>query len=656
MDPPAPVIPLPPLPPVPPAPASAEEPKEEPKEEVKRGFIEKLTNFVKEQPWSKVQLYIAGAIGIAFIIQYCVLILSVLFRKRMMEIPNSEYEDLSRKDTQMRVVNTMNLNPLGQKVPYPWLVYFSFVSSVFVALGFFILIIKMFYTKSMPGYAEFKRLQKLQERTQRLISSLEEQDGLLGEIDAEDYEGGDDAKKANQEKVTSSIQTLTDIAGTIDSAIYAANDETTPTSNASAQPGAPSAPSADSLDKEVNKIDTTATSLIRELQGKYKKAKNSEKARTKKEPGFFQKMLNKTKQKKDSEEDKKPDAETEDAKKDNVEKPENDATPDAAPDAKPDGPDTRPAPAQVQAGGDTSRVPPAGKFTPNYALLGPIVAGGFVIMITGVWSFASFITKVQEIKNMSSDKDYEKIIKENIPRNREYLAALKLFVLSYSKVNPYNWPPRIINQSFDADSDVDEVVKMIFMYRLASHYVRNIAMLETDSKSYAANAINKQASQVGAMADEIGGFLGIMATLYVTDMAPHKRFKGDKPFDDVRALSELFHCPKDRCPMGQVTFADMYRRNASEITRKLDDISLRLSNIVDSPTYQQRIATQYKIASDFLDTFTNLTVYVPTGMIIATSIYCWVYVEKKKLRNALCGASAGLALLPFIIRMFFDWK
>lgn len=575
--------------------ATAAPPAQPAPEEPQIGFFEKLLNHIRDKPWSVIQLYVMGLVGIAFTLQYIVVIMAMLFHKRLMQIPDSEYEDLSRKDAHMLFVRIMNMNPLGLIVPYPWLVYISLFSAILVLFGFIIMAIKVLFSRSSAGFGNFKRLGKDGSRVAKLVKELEEQENKFHDIDPVDYEGNAPAIAANKATIKKHLDELHNLASTIEAAVSSANEEE-----------APAATQNTSVEAALNKIDIPISTFIKDIKAKAEKAKRDNKYRLKKE--------------------------------------------------KKDAKETAKAETVVQSGG--ADMPDGGKYTPNFAVLAPVSGVGLILMVSGIWTFAAFVSKVQEVRKMSDDAAYEKIIKENIPRNREFLEALREFVLGSTKINPYTWPPRTIELSFftNNESDIDEVVKMMFLYRLASHYVKNIASLENESKRYAAKAVSKRASEVGAMADNIANFLGIMATLYVTDMAPLKRFKGDKAYDDIGALTELFRCNKDKCPLGKVSFLDFYRKRSTDIQTKLEIISNKLSNIVDSPTYSQRLVSQYKIASNFLETFTILNVTAPVGVIVIMTGYCWLKIESKKTRNAVCATMLVFALLPFIIPAFVEWR
>jgi len=767
-----------------------------------------------------IQLYMAGLIGVAFILQYGVMVLALLFKKRLDQIPGGEYEDLGRKDSQMMVVRVMNINPLGINVPYPWLVYASTLSALLCLLAFSLMAIKMFY-KSGPGgdmASYHKTLVQLEKRVASMKTSLENEKGLLN-FDVKDYADQDDVG----EKIETMLSSIIKLSDDIEDEKNKVNDESTPSEA--------SPPLNSNLAISVGEVETKARELVRDVKDKYNKAKRAAKERERKEGkggllggllgkkkeegendgeattadkgGLFGNMFNnlKSSPKNDAESkgESKNDAPVDEneidvdidgsdeadapakdgeadapAKDGEADAPANDGEADApAKDGEADAP-AKDGPAkrpdfkkyitqiedllrQKRGGGFFSRktepklpedpiaaanaiwqnlkndkrfnlndnmsmtrfvnafsihlrnlgeklennykssadatnfvnlqnavadinnemtdymnieisqrgmevngggnIPAGGNFTPNYTFLAPIAAAGLIMTCTGLYTFISFVMKVQEIGSMSNDATYEGIIKENIPRSPEFLEALKEFALGSTKVNPYTWPPRTINMSFDPDneSDVDEIVKMMFMYRLASHFVKNIAMLETESKSYAAQSLTKRASQAGAMAEDIGSFFGMMATEYVTDMAPLKRFKGDVAYDDVGAMTELLRCPDDKCPVGEVTFADMYRNKSDEITRKLDEISFRLATIVDSSSYTQRLVTQYKIASEYIDTFMTMNVYVPLGMLLLLVVYVAMYIENRKTRKLAICMLFVFMVVPYIIRYFVDW-
>ena len=763
------------------------------------GKFKRFMNYIRDTPWSIIQLFVVALIGVSFIIQYGIVVMSLLFEKRLNQIPDSEYEDLSRKDAHMMVIRTMNMNPLGLNVPYPWLVYASLLSALFAFLAFAILGIKSIYTRGAPGFGALKSLTNAQETVTKLIKKLEEQIELLGKVEEQDYdkEGEADTLKSTLSTIEKLVTSLEKLSMVIDTAITDANDETKvmPPSTESVIMG------------QVQTLDKQAKDIMSAAKSKISQAKRLEKMRNRKtsKGGLFGGLFKKdTKAEETGEKageggEKEGEGAAERADEKAKEAPKASIfgifknTKIAQPSQKKDteGRDFKQYITQIkdllrkkQGGGFFSRkepalpedpieaanalwqklendkrfnlndnmsmtrfvnafnihlqdlgkeldknnkstdefvslqnavaginsemtdnmnieisqskmegnrdsynqqrtvldaagstassilnffqggggaedmLPGAGKYTPNYALLAPIAGAGLILMITGITTFATFMVKVKDMGNISSDAEYEGIIKENVPRSSEYLEALKDFALGTAKVNPYTWPPRIISMSFDIDNEshVDEIVKMMFMYRLASHYVKNIAMLEGESKKYAADALAKRADLLGSRAESIGAFFGVMATVYVTDMAPYKRFKGEKSYDDVGAMTDMLRCLDNKCPTGEVTFTDMYRKHAETITRKLDEISFRLSSIVDSASYSQRMVMQYKIASDYLDMFDTLNVLVPLGLILMMSMYAWAYIEISKTRRVVAGSLLILAIVPFVIRYFVEWK
>lgn len=593
------------------------------------GFLEKLLTYIRDQPWSVVQLYAVGLIGVGCIIQYGVMILNLLFRKRLNQVPDSEYEDLSRKDETMMVVRIMNMNPMAASLPYPWLVYITAFSCVLVLAAYFILLIKMLYNKSAKGYDTYKGLNNNMNRLQKVRSTLEDLDTSLEDIEPIYYDGGESALQDDKKTVQSMLDESAQIESKINAGIFRANDEVFK------EPLPDDNNPNESIAAELNKLEGTSMEAI------VRRVKKAKDAKWKRNGGILGAIgIKKTEEKKAEARKKEGEAEKKEAEAEREQ--------ERVPLLGKAGPTS----------GGAITAPNAGRFTPNYALLLPFLGIGLVFLITGIYSIVSFVTTVQKVRKASKDAAYEKIIKENIPRNFEFLDGLKDFVMGSTKINPYNWPPRVINISFDPDndSDIDEIVKMMFMYRLASHYVTNIAMLEGTSKTYAANAVAKRANQLSAIGDNMGDFIGIMATTYVTDMAPLRRFKADRKYGDVAALTEMLRCPRDKCPVGKLSFADIYRKRANDIDTKLDRISFRLANIVDSADYSQRINTQYKLASDFLDMFSTMHVYVPLSILLVMALYCRIILEKSRTRTASVVMLLVMSILPFIIQVFVDWK
>ena len=673
----------------------------------KLGYVEQYINFVKDRPWSVIQLVVIALIAIACVLQYIVLVMGLLFEKRLEQVPNGEYEDLSRKDAHMMVVRILNMNPMGINVPYPWLVYMALFSALLVMLALLTVVAKVFYARSSPEFEGFKRLGKDAKRISRLTSKLEDQLATLAPIDPQDYEElvsdinfindllvrlqkleieiENDMAKANVENNNNPIVENTAFSSELD-AIEAEFD------------GAISAIKT--------KTNTSKKALKNRKKGSFfgkvfkKNEDNVENDATDEKPekkGMFSKMFKRKEEQPEQNANEEVNADGEssvEVKPDDVNEatqaktglfskmfkrkeklPEQNANEEVNADGVEVKPDDVKEEAQAkpgmfskmfkrkveppqQGGANDSELPEGGKFTPNYELLLPVVSVGLILMMTGLYTFVSFVMKIQKIRTLSDDAQYETIIKQHIPRNEEFLGALKELVVGSTKLNPYTWPPRKIEKSFELNNptEIDEIVKMMFLYRLASHYVRNIASLEEDSKAYAAKAVAAKASRFDGLADNIGNFLGIMATRYVTDMAPLKRFKGDQSFDDVRAMSEIFTCPQNKCPAGKGTFMEVYRKNTAEITRRLEAISYQLTNIIDSPNFTLRLVSQYKVASDYLDMFKTLNVFVPISILLVTALYCWFYIEKERLRNSLTAVLCVLAVFPFIVRMFVDWR
>jgi len=191
----------------------------------------------------------------------------------------------------------------------------------------------------------------------------------------------------------------------------------------------------------------------------------------------------------------------------------------------------------------------------------------------------------------------------------------------------------------------------MFFYRLASHYVENIASLEGESKAYAASAVGKRSSALASMTGDVSAILGLLSTTYVSDMAPYRRFRGDIAYDDVAALNELLRCPLERCPPGRVTFAAFYKAQSPRILQQLSDLSMRLSKVVDSMSYGQRIVTQWSTTKEFLDNFQIMHVYVPVAMLVAAGAYCHYMIDDDRLRSIAVGGFTALVALPIAVKI-----
>lgn len=576
--------------------------------EPKKTFIEKFANFVKSTPWSKIQLFIAGLIGFAFMLQYIIVYYALLFKKKLSHFPNTEdYDDIARKDAQMMVVRVMDMNPFSSDTSYAWLVYVALACAILCVLAFVLFFVKLLTETTSPEERESKSMKDLLIKIKLSFERIEKQYNELKQNGKhEQYENEfENVKK----RVNYTSTNLTEELKTLNTLINK-NDES-----------------------KAQEPRSEPVKLLNDLNALYTKMKPKK---------FEFPLFNK----KEEARAKYASKATEDV----ASKAAEDAATEAASKVATEGGHSSRSKLE-QKGGETS--------TPNYILLIPILLIGLFLMFSGLMTIVSFRKKIGDIKKLSNDSEYEAIIKDNIPKNQEYLEALKDFALGSPKVNPYSWPPRSkISTSFDPDNeeDVIEMVRIIFLYRLSSHFVQNIAIIEAESKLYAAlSLLKKRANELASIADNIGQFFGVMATDYVTDMVPLRRFTADIPYDDISALSELFQCSNNECPDGELSFSEMYRKNAEEINNKLDDISVNLSNLVNSSSNTLRLASQYKIASDYIYIFSILNVVIPLCILLILALCAFFMVTNNKIRIPLVLVVLVLIILPFVIRHFVDY-
>ena len=548
-------------------------------------WLTKAVRKIQDMPWSMIQVYAMALLGIAFAGQYIIVIFSIIYYTELQRDADPDFENLSRKDPQVKMIRIMNMNPLGADVPYPWLVYGLLFSGVFILMAFTLFIIKFVGASSQPGHAAFKKLVDGKKRAKAIAQQVRDVQASMKNLDNLDITvlRQFDVHNATANNLIADAEKLQE---TLDNGITEANKESG---------GAD--PAAVPFEATLAKLEAEAKAFVK----------------TMKESIDVQKRKSKKGQKQEPKPEKKQ---------------------------------------EVQAGG-AFEAPEGGRFKPNWILMGPILFAGVVCMFTGIATFIMFAVKVQNIRKLSMDVEYESVIRENIPQNNDYLDALREYVMMSTKVSPYAWPTRTVNMSFDPESknDLEEVVRIMFFYRLASHYVENIASLEGESKAYAASAVGKRSSALASMTGDVSAILGLLSTTYVSDMAPYRRFRGDIAYDDVAALNELLRCPLERCPPGRVTFAAFYKAQSPRILQQLSDLSMRLSKVVDSMSYGQRIVTQWSTTKEFLDNFQIMHVYVPVAMLVAAGAYCHYMIDDDRLRSIAVGGFTALVALPIAVKI-----
>lgn len=87
----------------------------------------------------------------------------------------------------------------------------------------------------------------------------------------------------------------------------------------------------------------------------------------------------------------------------------------------------------------------AGLYGPNWRVMLPFIVLGALLVVPGIVVFPLFLVKVAAIRNSSADARYEEIIRRNVSEDKEYIGSLKQYIVDSPKVDPYNWPPNIIN-------------------------------------------------------------------------------------------------------------------------------------------------------------------------------------------------------------------
>jgi len=184
---------------------------------------------------------------------------------------------------------------------------------------------------------------------------------------------------------------------------------------------------------------------------------------------------------------------------------------------------------------------------------------------------------------------------------------------------------------------VNEMVSIIFTYRLAAYYMNNIASLQSKSMQNMAT------------------FFDLVKPVFASEMITYKRFRGAEQYGDVAALSEMFRCPLDSCPSGRLSFADMYKLRKNDIDKKLHSISKSLSNIVDTVSFKERMAKQYDHARSFQSAFNGLVAYLPLILLIPIGAFCQLSMTSP-LRTVAVLSSSVLLVLAAIIYAFADLK
>jgi len=288
-----------------------------------------------------------------------------------------------------------------------------------------------------------------------------------------------------------------------------------------------------------------------------------------------------------------------------------------------------------------------------------VIAMCFIVYISIALTFFIYLSKLKKIEDASSDVTYELLLANNLAANDgEFMGAIKQYLVSSWKVNPYAWPPVTIERSFDnSPQGVENMVRMMLTYRLASYFATNVASFDNDARAGIINSLSGS-SMLKARLAGLGKALSLASlksgSTFSTDMAPTNRFVADsstQSYDDVAALNELFRCPANGCPKGSLTFAQFHAKYFNQIEAAMRGISNDLLDQVSTSGFGQKMAYRYEMASGFSKTFTGVHKNMPLVLIFVAMGFSAIMFEGNTRT-----LSAGILLILFIVPFILERK
>lgn len=251
-----------------------------------------------------------------------------------------------------------------------------------------------------------------------------------------------------------------------------------------------------------------------------------------------------------------------------------------------------------------------------------LAALGFTLL--GLWIKALLV-----LSRNDPYREYNSNIQKNLTTNKDVLSALSAFVKDESKVSPYIWPTRSQLYTTYMEADTDAVKKIVFSYRLAQYYKRNIGSEYAYSRKAAADLfapLDKNSSSVRNYS------LYMHTSLFNPNDASLAN-------EEKTTLSQLIKCENDKCPSGRLSFSGMYDRiNKSSKGFTFDIEQAKVSES------ESALNDKYKKADRFVTLLRNITMYGSFAILCTILLYTFTLSPKDFAHTTLRAVSVGLLL------------
>jgi hypothetical protein len=282
-----------------------------------------------------------------------------------------------------------------------------------------------------------------------------------------------------------------------------------------------------------------------------------------------------------------------------------------------------------------------------------------IVYISIALTFFMYLAKMKKLDAATSGASYELLLANNLAaHDGEFMGAIKEYLKSSWKVNPYSWPPMTIERSFDDSPEgVENMVRMMLTYRLASYFATNVASFDNDARAGIVDSLSAS-NMLRTRLAGLGNALSLVnlksGNTFSTDMTPTNRFTADastQSYDDVAALNELFRCPVDGCPDGKLTFAQFHAKYFNEIDEGMRGISNDLLQQVSTSSFGQQMSYRYELSMGYSRMFTGVHKLLPLILIFIAMGFSVIVLEGKARM-----ISAGSLLILFIVPLILERK
>jgi len=282
-----------------------------------------------------------------------------------------------------------------------------------------------------------------------------------------------------------------------------------------------------------------------------------------------------------------------------------------------------------------------------------------IVYISIALTFFMYIAKLKKLDAATSGASYELLLANNLAaHDGEFMGAIKAYLQSSWKVNPYAWPPMTIERSFDDSPEgVENMVRMMLTYRLASYFATNVASFDNAARAGIVDSLSAS-NMLRTRLAGLGNALSLVnlksGNTFSTDMTPTNRFTADastQSYDDVAALNELFRCPVDGCPDGKLTFAQFHAKYFNEIDAGMRGISNDLLQQVSTSSFGQQMSYRHELSSGYSRLFTGVHKLMPLILIFIAMGFSVIVLEGKARM-----ISAGSLLILFIVPLILERK